>query len=156
MRINRTNKIILGLLTLALIVTLVTRFVINTDSSTDGVSGEAARPAEYNDLIRVFTPLPEAAITSPITITGEARGQWFFEASFPIVVVDANGLIIGEGFAATDGEWMTTDYIPFTATVTFNADTSVSDQGAIILQRNNPSDLPENDDSFEYEVVLVE
>ena len=106
-----------------------------------------------NNLIRVTSPTKGSVISSPVTITGEARGYWFFEASFPISVVDWDGLIIGEGVATANGEWMTENFVPFTATVTFNLpnDTPYR-RGALILKKDNPSGLPENDDALEIPV----
>ncbi len=107
-------------------------------------------PASKDDLIVLETPLPNASITSPLTIRGKARGSWFFEATFPIVLVDWDGLIIAEGYATADGEWMTTEYVPFTATITFTApDTEVSDRGWLILQKNNASGEPQFDNALE-------
>ncbi len=102
------------------------------------------------DLIVLREPRAMSLVSSPITIVGEARGTWFFEASFPIVIVDWDGRIIGEGHATADGEWMTPDFVPFTATVTFDlpADTPYR-RGAIILKKDNPSGLPEHDDALE-------
>src|SRR5690606_7013544 len=36
------------------------------------------------DLIRVSTPAAGGTVTSPIRVTGEARGTWYFEGSFPV------------------------------------------------------------------------
>ncbi len=111
--------------------------------------------ASKADKIVLTVPAPYERISSPVTITGKARGPWFFEASFPIMVVNWDGLIIGEGIATADGDWMTTEFVPFTATVTFTADPDAySDRGAIILQRDNPSGLPENDDALEVPVIF--
>jgi heat shock protein HslJ len=150
MNLSKTNIVILGLLTFALILAIVVQFLAEpvSDIPQEEVS------AQYNDLIKVTSPLPGSTITSPLVITGEARGMWFFEASFPIIVVNWDGLIIGEGFATADGEWMTEEYVPFTATVNFTADTSVSPNGALILQKSNASGLPEHDDAFEFPVVF--
>ncbi len=43
---------------------------------------------EKSDLIRLSSPRPGEVVTSPLTIRGEARGYWFFEASFPVEFVD--------------------------------------------------------------------
>ncbi len=104
-------------------------------------------------LIRVTSPTIGSTISSPVTISGEAKGYWFFEASFPITVVDWDGLIIGEGVAIANGEWMTENFVPFTATITYNLprDTPYR-RGALILQKDNPSGLPENDDALEIPV----
>lgn len=112
---------------------------------------------EKNNLIRLTSPLPNAEISSPLTITGEARGNWFFEANFPIYVTDWDGLIIGEGYATAQGEWMTTEFVPFKATLTFKtADISgqYSNRGTLILKKDNPSGLPEHDDALEIPIYL--
>ncbi len=115
----------------------------------------ATHIASKADKIVLTTPAPYERISSPVTITGKARGPWCFEASFPVTVVNWDGLIIGEGIATADGDWMTTEFVPFTATVTFTADPDAySDRGAIILQRDNPSGLPENDDALEVPVIF--
>ena len=43
---------------------------------------------------------------------------------------------------------MTENFVPFILTLEYNADTSVSNKGSLILQKDNPSGLPENDDAF--------
>jgi hypothetical protein len=91
-------------------------------------------------------------ISSPITITGEVPGNWSFEASFPVVLVDWDGLIIAEKPATLTGDWMTTDYVPFSVTLEFDKPT-VKNNGSIILQRDNPSGLPENDDAVEIPII---
>lgn len=133
------------------------------DGSTVGRSGPqcAFAPCENNqpehDLIRVTRPTPQSTITSPITITGIARGMWYFEGSFPVSIVNWDGLIIGEGVATAEGEWMTEDLIPFTATITYTIDLETPyNRGAIILKKDNPSGLPEHDDAIEIPVLFGE
>jgi hypothetical protein len=87
-------------------------------------------------------------IRSPLEIKGEARGYWFFEGSFPIVLTDWDGLIVAEGFATSDSEWMTEEFVPFTAFLVFNTP-EYGSRGTLILRRDNPSGLPENDDALE-------
>ena len=110
---------------------------------------------EKRDLIRLESPQPNQTIESPLVITGEARGYWFFEASFPIVLTNWDGLIIAEGFATAQDEWMTEEFVPFEATLTFVVDPDVySKKGTLILQKDNPSGLPENDDALEIPVMF--
>ena len=110
---------------------------------------------EKVDLIRISNPRPNQVIKSPLTITGEARGTWFFEASFPVVLANWDGLIIAQGIAQAKSEWMTTDFVPFEATLTFTVDKNVySNRGALILRKDNPSGLPEHDDALEIPVVI--
>ena len=106
-------------------------------------------------LIRVTSPRPNSTVESPLTITGQARGYWYFEASFPVVLVDWDGKIIAQGIAQAQGEWMTEDFVPFEATLIFVADPNAySNRGALILRKDNPSGLPEYDDALEIPVVI--
>ena len=108
---------------------------------TDSLDGK-------RNFIRVFRPEPNAVITSPLVIEGEARGTWFFEASFPIVLTDWDGKIIAQGHAEAQDEWMTENFVPFKATLTFTVP-AYGERGFLILQKDNPSGLPEHDDSLE-------
>lgn len=112
---------------------------------------------EKSDLIKLTSPLPNAEITSPVTITGEARGTWYFEASFPVFLTDWDGKIIAQGIATAKSDWMTTEFVPFTATLTYKtSDISgqYSNRGTLILKKDNPSGLPEHDDALEIPVLL--
>lgn len=107
------------------------------------------------DLIRLDSPRPNQTIQSPLTITGQARGNWFFEASFPVVLTNWDGLIIAQGIAHAKSDWMTTDFVPFEAMLTFTVDKNAySNRGSLILRKDNPSDLPVNDNALEIPVVI--
>lgn len=107
------------------------------------------------DLIRLTNPRPNQTIESPLIITGEARGNWFFEASFPVTLVNWDGLIIAEGIAQAKGDWMTTEFVPFEATLTFTVDKDVySNRGALILKKDNPSGLSEHDNALEIPITF--
>ena len=108
---------------------------------------------DITNLIRVSTPRPNQIISSPLIIEGEARGNWFFEASFPVVLTDWDGLIIAQGVATAKGDWMTTDFVPFTATLTFKNPT-YKNNGALILKKDNPSGLPQNDNALEIPIIF--
>jgi hypothetical protein len=111
------------------------------------------QPATKDDMIVLDYPLAGSTITSPLTITGKARGNWYFEASFPVVLVDWDGRIIAEGHAEAQGDWMTTEYVPFKGTITFTKpDTSVSSRGWIILKKDNPSGESKFDNALEVEI----
>lgn len=104
------------------------------------------------DLIVVDEPKIGDKISSPLNISGKARGTWFFEASFPVFVTDWDGKIIGQGIAQADGEWMTEEFVPFTAEITYDKEEisgQYSDRGTLILKKDNPSGLPEHDDALE-------
>lgn len=101
---------------------------------------------EKQNLIRLSSPRPNETVSSPLAVTGEARGNWFFEASFPIVLLDANGKELVTAIATAQGEWMTENFVPFTATLTFPVPETAT--GTLVLRKENPSGLPEHDDAL--------
>lgn len=101
---------------------------------------------EKFDLIRVSTPRPNQTIQSPLVIEGEARGFWFFEADFPVKLLDGNGNLITQGIAQAQSDWMTEDFVPFQAEIEF--DIPETEKGTLILEKDNPSGLPKNADEL--------
>lgn len=99
-------------------------------------------PPSTNSDVIVSSPAPNTVIKSPLLVRGKARGTWFFEASLPVQVTDADGNILATVPGQAEGEWMTTDYVSFTATLTF---TTSATSGFVIIAKDNPSGLPEND-----------
>jgi Immunoglobulin-like domain of bacterial spore germination. len=109
---------------------------------------------EKADLIRVNNPRPNQTIKSPLTIEGEARGFWFFEASFPIKLLDEKGNELGIAIAQAQDEWMTEDFVPFRAQLEFSP--PETDRGTLVLEKDNPSGLPEHDDELRIPVRFEE
>jgi len=107
------------------------------------------------ELIRLDYPIPNQVIKSPLTIKGEARGTWFFEGSFPVMLANWDGLIVSEGLATTKSEWMTEEFVPFEAVLEFDKQV-YSNRGVLILKKDNPSGLPEHDDALEIPVLIEE
>lgn len=101
---------------------------------------------EKNNLIRAANPRPNQVIESPLTITGEARGYWYFEASFPAELVDANGKQLAIMPIMATENWMTENFVPFNAV--FNFPTPTTATGTLVFHKDNPSGLPEHDDKL--------
>jgi hypothetical protein len=122
------------------------------DSVGNSFTENIGNALDKQNLIRVTNITPNQKIVSPLTITGEARGYWYFEASFPVRLEDANGndVPLTPSYAMAQGEWMTEDFVPFSSTHTFSAPGTPT--GTLILQKDNPSGLPENDDFLEIPV----
>ncbi len=97
---------------------------------------------ELQDKIKITTPRPVQIVKSPLEIKGNARGTWFFEGQFTATLFDDKGNPIGTGLMTTTGEWMTEEFVPFEGEITF--EDSETDKGKLILEKNNPSDLPES------------
>lgn len=101
---------------------------------------------EQQDLIRIDNPRPNLVIASPLQIAGEARGTWYFEADFPIRLLDGEGNEIATAIGQAQGEWMTEEFVPFQATLTF--DPPGTKTGTLVLEKANPSGLEENADQL--------
>ncbi len=108
--------------------------------------------ASFEDLIEVDGPLPGDTVTSPLIITGRARGGWYFEAIFPVTLLDASDNVIASGTAQAQSDWMTSDYVPFSATLTFSPPASAT--GTLVLKNSNPSGEPVNDKELRIPVTF--
>ncbi len=105
------------------------------------------------NLIQIETPQANNTITSPLIVKGKARGYWFFEASFPIKLYDDNGELLATGIAQAEEDWMTEEFVPFRAELEFkNPET---EKGTLVLEKANPSGLPENDDELRIPVLFA-
>ena len=136
------------LLILGLLIGFAIKYAVNPAGDEDGVvydgnKDETGTKVE-TDLIKVSAPRRNAKVSSPLKITGEARGNWYFEATFPVKLLDGNGKILAESYATAQGEWMTTDFVPFTLELSFSGPNT--DSGSLILEKSNASGLPEHDD----------
>lgn len=99
-----------------------------------------------DDLIEVSAISFKEALVSPFILKGKARGPWYFEASFPVKLLDATGKQLFIGPAHTEGNWMTEDYTPFSITITFTKPSTAT--GTLILMKDNPSGDPIRDNSL--------
>ncbi len=98
-----------------------------------------------SDLIKVENVRSNQLVRSPFVVRGEARGYWFFEASFPVKLYDANGKLLAVVPAEARSDWMTEDFVPFEVTLEFSSPDT--EAGTLILEKDNPSGLPEHADS---------
>lgn len=106
-----------------------------------------------NTLIIVDNIKDNQEVSNPITILGKARGNWYFEASFPVKLVDLDGNVLVSTFASAQSDWMTTDFVNFSVTLEYVKSTS-TDRALIVLSKDNPSGLPEFDQSIYIPVIL--
>jgi hypothetical protein len=118
---------------------------------------EIGNELDKSELIRIDEPRPNSVITPSFEIEGSARGYWFFEGSFPIVLEDSEGNVLARHFATAQVEWpagrspngegwMTEKFVQFKAEL--EVDFGDATSGFLILKKDNPSDLPENNDEL--------
>lgn len=124
---------------------------IQSSSSDDG----STEGYNYKNLVILEEPLAESKIMSPLLVEGRARGSWFNEASFPVYLTNWDGLVIAEGIAQAKGDWMTEGFVDFSVTLEFTGP-QLYDRASLILKKDNPSGLPENDDAFEVALTFAE
>lgn len=113
-----------------------------------------APEVKTDERINIVSPKPGDVVQSPLTVSGEARGTWYFEASFPVKVLDKNGKVLSVVPAQAKSDWMTEDFVPFEATLQFNA--VKGEPGEVVFVRDNPSGLPENDAEVRIPVIFGE
>ncbi|MFA5188843.1 MAG: GerMN domain-containing protein [Patescibacteria group bacterium] len=101
--------------------------------------------------IIVDNPKANEEIASPYILTGQAAG-WYFEASFPVKLLDESGKEIATAIAQAQSDWMTTDFVPFKANLEFLVDKDQA--GTLVFMNDNPSGLPELQKEFRLPVKL--
>jgi Immunoglobulin-like domain of bacterial spore germination len=148
----RSLKIIsIGLGVIIIILLGVLVFVKPANAPTPaGGAGQTGQPqfaTSPDGRLQISLPQMNVAVKSPLAIEGSViGGGWFFEASFPIKILDADGAILGTGKAQALGDWTSTGTVPFSASIVFTAPHYAS--GTILFANDNPSGLPANARSF--------
>src|SRR3989344_1071832 len=74
---------------------------------------------EKAGLIKVGNLAINQSVESPLFVKGEAKGFWFFEASFPVKIYDENNFLLGVKPAQALGEWMTENFVPYETKIAF-------------------------------------
>lgn len=112
-------------------------------TSTVSTSTTATSTVPQEEVI-IANPKPNDIVKSPLSVTGQARGNWFFEANIPVKLVDAENKVIASIGGQAQGEWMTENLVSFTAQLAFK---TTATSGYLVISKDNPSGLPQNDAS---------
>jgi hypothetical protein len=104
------------------------------------------------DEVLVTVPKLNQAVNSPLTVEGQAKGNWFFEASFPIEIVDDQGNILGQSHVQAQSDWMTDGLVPFKGEINYQL--AATTTGKLVLKNDNPSGLPQNDKRTEMPIII--
>ncbi len=156
--INRQSKLSLfiGILSAAVFMMVIIFIISYVDSKYD-YNFELNTPivahiqkvkttVEGENTIKISNIRGNQLIVSPLTVEGQAKGNWFFEGSFPVKLFDENGQKLGEGVAKAEGEWTTEDFVNFKAQIDFIK--ASSSKGVLILEKDNPSGDPNNSEKM--------
>lgn len=136
------TKTIIALVVLAIVVILGAVLIAAPTPKSEPFASEN---------VKVSFPLPNGSVSKTFSVSGYARGNWFFEASFPVEIRDLQNNLVGQGIAQAEGDWMTEDFVPFTAVTTVSG---YSGPATLVLKKDNPSGLPEHDDAVEIPIVV--
>jgi len=102
--------------------------------------------------IIITLPTEHEPVRSPLAITGQATGPWYFEATFPVTITDADHRSLGQHYVTATEDWMSESLVPFTATLEFAQPKTKT--GYLIFKSANPSGLPEHEKTFEMPIVF--
>ncbi len=103
-------------------------------------------------LITVSLPFPGAVVGKQFSVIGKARGTWYFEASFPVQVLDKDGNVLVSTPAQAQGDWMTEEFVPFKADLTIPE--SYIGPATLVLKKDNPSGLAEHEASISFPITV--
>lgn len=110
----------------------------------------SVEPASRSNNLKplVSAPQPNSKVTSPLEVKGTVPSGWMFEVGFPVKLLDSDRNIIVQTQASevVPGSWTSGKNVEFSADLTFTTD---KHSGFLVLEKDNPSGLEENDASFE-------
>ena len=117
--------------------------VDNDDTSQPGSDDNNNGSDDTTDMsskIRVSIPAGNSVNASTgFEVGGQAVGNWFFEASAPVSVYSKDGKLLVATYMTAQGEWMTTDFVPFKGQIPPFL-TNGATEGYIQFENDNPSD----------------
>lgn len=108
--------------------------------------------SQHGVKLKVYWPVSNAKVASPVVVVGQVPGNWSFEASFPVQLKDSKGNVVAQAPAQLLGDWMTDQPVPFLVKLEYSS--AEIGNGKLLLIKDNPSGLPANDDSVSIPVEL--
>lgn len=91
----------------------------------------------------ITSPSAGATTTSPLVVTGVAPSDWYFEAVFEAVLLDAQGKVLAEAPAQAQSEWTTPGPVPFKVNFTYAI--SSTQPGTIVLTEDQTGEPDQGD-----------
>ncbi len=132
-------------------INLLNQQIVSLNSQITSSKNHSLQPNySYTSLkgvsIKLYTPLSGSKVSNPIAVVGEVPGNWSFEATFPVQLIDSSGKIISQQPAQLLGDWETDQLVPFSVKIVYS--TPETGTGKLVLQKDNPSGLENNSDSI--------
>ncbi len=115
--------------------------------------GSSTQAVSLSDLVTVTSPARGANVSGgTLKAFGSAPRGWFFEAQFPVMVRALDNSVIDRATAQAQGDWMNESPVPFIVAVQIS--TTYHGPATLVFLKDNPSGLPQNDDSVEVPIVI--
>jgi hypothetical protein len=126
--------------------------VVEEKEGEEEVTPEITYTNSSADLVVVELPFPGAVVGKDFSVIGKARGTWFFEASFPLLLLDKDGAVLAQSYAMTADEWMTTEFVNFKGD--FKVPEYYIGPATLILSKDNPAGEPRFDASLSFPIIV--
>ncbi len=127
--------------------------IVATSTTEQATSSMEVETVDDNLSVELISPQSNELLRNPYRVEGRARGGWFFEATLPVVLKTASGITLVETYGQADEDWMTSDWVNFHADLSFVS--NGEKMGVLIIKKDNPSGLPENEAEVSYPVRLL-
>ena len=164
MRLNKPWIIVI--IVLFLIICVMTWFLVTTPRNPNTVPAvatttptapvpapaAASSKAPLSASVSVSSPLPNASVGKTFTVEGVAPNGWYNEAVFPIQVRDGDDDLIASGQGMAESDWTVSGPVRFHATIRLSQ--TYSGPADLILLRDNPSGLPQNEDEVTIPIII--
>ncbi len=145
MKVLTTLKILVVVFVVIIIALLWVLFFYNPAKIPPGaVPAETSTPiaivsGDGTLAIATSSLQPDMIVASPLALGGTVTGGgWFFEATFPIEIIAADGrTVLGTTTARAEADWASTGTVPWSAVLVFNAPHGSS--GYVLFKSDNPS-----------------
>ncbi|NBW08865.1 MAG: hypothetical protein EBR82_12655 [Caulobacteraceae bacterium] len=111
-----------------------------TPAGTSAPSPAVVYPAGFS----VTSPAAGATTTSPLTVTGVAPNDWYFEAVFDAVLLDAQGNLLTQAPAQAQTDWTKPGPVPFRAVFSYAVDATQT--GTVVLTEDQTGKGADGDD----------
>ena len=127
--------------------------VATTSATTSEVVIYETALQHKTDMFKTVSVSPGQSVAPGTKLTGEVRGGWSFEASFPVELRNASGTPFWQGPAQVQGNWMTVDFVPFSVVLNYTP-FGTPTPATLVLKKDNPSGEPINDDELLIPIVV--
>lgn len=97
--------------------------------------------------IKLATPELGERASSPLIVKGEAPRDWFFEAVFPVKLVDHQGNVLAEAPAKAEQDWTNQSLARITFTAELKFDVKTDTQVLLVLEEDMPGQDAQGNDN---------